>query len=80
MPIWCEPGGKKKGGEIKKVFPPPCKPFTFIIVLNSGKEFESKSCILLLYEQWSVSKIDDVVKVDGDFCSWVTSHPEMPTT
>lgn len=64
MPIWCEPG-KKRGGE-KKVLPPPCKPFTFIITLNSAKEFESKSYILVLYEQWSASKIDDMVKLNLD--------------
>lgn len=64
MPIWCEPGEKKKERGNKKSF---ATSFTFIIVLNSRKEFESKSCILVLYEQWSVSKIDDVVKLDGDF-------------
>lgn len=76
MPIWCEPGEKKKERGNKKSF---ATSFTFIIVLNSRKEFESKSCILVLYEQWSVSKIDDVVKLVGDFFSWVTSHPKMPT-
>lgn len=58
---------KKKGGEKKKVLPPPCKPFTFIITLNSAKEFESKSYILVLHEQWSASKIDDMVKLDLNF-------------
>lgn len=80
MPIWCEPGEKKRrGGGEEKVLPSPCKPFTFIIALNSAKEFESKSYILLLYEQRSASKIDDMVKLDLDFCSWITSHPKMPT-
>lgn len=80
MPIWCEPGKKKGvgGGVKKKVLPPPCKPFTFIITLNSAKEFERKSYILVLYEQWSASKIDDMVKLNLDFCSWMMSHTEMP--
>jgi len=79
MPIWCEPGEKKTGEKRKKFLPPPCKPFTFIITLNSSKVFESNSYILGLYEQRNASKIDDTVKLDLDFCSWITSHPETPT-
>lgn len=83
MPIWCEPGEKKGGGggrgRKRKVLPPPCKPFTFITTLNPGKGFESKSYILVLYEQWSVNKTDNVVKLDLDFRSWITSQAKMPT-